>query len=96
MPTDTEANRRGFTVTSARWPHVIGAATFVAGDATNLAPQTHLAPAAGRIVDATMTVTIRLSRSLMVDTSYLVDQLRDVQFDRVVYVNNIVRVRVAE
>ena len=32
----------------------------------------------------------------MVDTSYLVDQLRDVQSDRVVYVNNIVRVRVAE
>lgn len=94
--TDTEANRRGFTVTSAIWPRVIGAITFFAGDAANLTPKANVAPPAGRIVDATVTATLRLSRSLMVDTSYLVDQLREVQSDRVAYVNNIVRVRVAE
>jgi hypothetical protein len=94
--TDTNANRRGLTMTSAIWPRVIGAVTLSTGDAANLAPRADVAPPAGKIVDVTVTATTRLSRSLMVDTSYLIDQLREVQSRRVAYVNNIVRVRVAE
>ena len=94
--TDTGATRRGLTLTSAIWPRVIGAVTFFSGEATNLAPPPGVAPPPGRIVDATVTATVRMSRSLMVDSSYLVDQLRESRSGRVAYVNNIVRLRVAD
>ncbi len=93
---DTVVNRRGFTLTSAMWPRVIGTVTGFVGDAVNLTPAADVAPPVGRVFDATAMATFRLSRSLMGDASYLLDQLRDVQTDRVAYVNTIVRVRVAE
>jgi hypothetical protein len=95
-PIDAAVDRAGLDFQSAVLPRFIGAATFFVGDAPNLAPVGGVSPPASHITDATATATVRLSRSLMIDASYLFDQLRDRRTDAVVYRNSISRVRLGE
>ena len=90
------ASRAGATFTSAILPRVIGAGTFLAGDAPNIAPPHPLAPSDGRLIDATASATIRVTRSLMLDVSWLYDRLRDPALRADAYSNSITRVRVGE
>jgi len=90
------ASRAGVTFTSAILPRVIGSGTFLVGDAPNIAPPRPLAPSDGRLVDATLSATVRLTGSLMVDVSWLYDRLRDRESAADAYANNITRVRIGE
>jgi hypothetical protein len=90
-----DVSRAGATFTSAILPRIIGSATFFAGEAPNLTP-VHESARDGRLVDASAAATVRLSRSLMLDVSYLFDRLRDAQSGGDVYSNTIVRIRVGE
>src|SRR5206468_8917622 len=85
-----------FDFQSAILARLIGSAAMFVGDATNLTPAAPGTFPSGRIANATATTSIRLSRALMLDVSYLFDRLRDTASRRVVYSNNITRVRVAE
>ena len=93
---EASVSRAGLTFTSALLPRVIGSGGFFVGDAPNLTPTIEDGPQDGRLSDATAAVTIRMSRSLMLDVSYLFDRLRDVRAGGVVYANNIARVRMGE
>jgi len=90
----TDVSRAGVSFTSSILPRVIGSATFFTGDAANLTPVHGVVPPSGSIADATFTATIRLSRSLMVDLSYLYDNLRAAASHRPIFTNNITRIRV--
>jgi hypothetical protein len=91
---ESDVSRAGATFTSAALPRIIGSAALFAGRAPNLTP-VNADPSEGRIVDATASVTVRLSRSLMLDLSYLFDRLRD-SHGGAIYANTITRVRVGE
>ena len=93
---DISVSRGGVTFTSSILPRLVGAATLFVGDAPNLAPQGAATLPPGRIADATATATLRLSRSLMLDVSYLFDRLRDAVSAERVYTSGIARVRVGE
>ena len=93
---DSDVSRGGITFTSSILPRVVGLATFFAGNAPNITTAAGPRAPAGRIVDATAAVTGRVSPSLMVDVSYLIDRLRDVESGQPVYTNAITRVRLNE
>lgn len=90
------ADRTGIDFQSAILPRLIGSVSAFESDGVNLTPVAAIVLPAGRVTDATATATIRISRSLMIDLSQLVDTLRDRVTDRVVYVNDISRVRVGK
>jgi hypothetical protein len=92
----TSTNRSGFDFATALFPRVLGSATFSAGDAPNITPAGDFQPQAGRVADVTTTLSIRLSRALTVDCSYLFDRLNDTASERTVYSNGIARVRVGD
>jgi len=92
----TSTSRSGFDFATAFFPRVLGSASFFAGDAPNITPAGDAQPQAGRVADATATLSIRLSRALTVDCSYLFDRLNDTASDRIVYSNGIARVRVGD
>src|SRR5262249_14532089 len=73
---DTDVSRAGATFTSSILSRLVGSGTFFAGRAPNLTSIDPRARRDGRLIDATATTTIRLSRSLMLDVSYLFDRLR--------------------
>ena len=91
----TDVSRAGLTFTSAILPRVIGTATWFAGSAPNITAPASTVPT-GRIVDATATATVRLSPSLMLDLSCLLDRLRESESAAPAYTNTILRVRVNE
>ena len=95
-PQLARASRAGATFTSAILPRVIGSGAFLAGDAPNIAPRRPFAPSDGRVIDATASATIRVTRSLMLDVSWLYDRLRDPASGADAYSNSITRVRVGE
>jgi hypothetical protein len=94
--TGADVGRSGATFTSSMFPRVVGSGTFFAGKAPNITPASGVLPMTGRVVDATATLTVRVTSSLMVDVSYLLDRLRQEAVERPVYVNTISRVRVGE
>ena len=94
--TGADVGRSGATLTSSMFPRVVGSGTFFAGKAPNITPASGVLPMTGRVVDATATLTVRVTSSLMVDVSYLLDRLRQEAVERPVYVNTITRVRVGE
>jgi hypothetical protein len=94
--TKAAANRTGVNFQSAILPRLLGRSSFIVGDAPNLTPPGGTAPPTSRITDATVAATIRISRSMMIDASYLFDQLLDARQGHVAYSNRIWRFRLAE
>ena len=90
------ADRTGIDFQSAIFPRLLGSVSAFVSDGVNLTPVAAITPPSGRVTDATATTTVRISRSLTIDLSQLVDTLRDRITDRVAYVNNISRVRVGD
>jgi len=95
-PLTTEVDRVGVAFTSAILPRVIGAGGWFMGDAPNIAPSPGRAISTERITDVTVSATVRVSHSLMVDTSYILDRLQDAASAAPTYLNRIARVRVNE
>jgi len=93
---DTVIDRYGANVSSSWFSRIVGSATFFAGRAANLTPAVAIPPPAGRIADATATASIRFSRSLTTDWSYLFDRLIDAATGALVYSNTIVRLRIGD
>jgi hypothetical protein len=93
---DAAIDRYGANFSSSWFSHVVGSATFFAGNAPNLTPAASIPPPPGRIVDATATASVRFSRSLTTDWSYLFDRLNDAATGRLVYSNSIVRLRIGD
>jgi hypothetical protein len=92
---ETRTDRAGLSFSTAMLTHLIGSTTFFVGNATNLTPTTFLKPSPGHVLDATATLSIRISSAFTLDGSYLVDRLEDARTRRTVYSNGIIRMRLA-
>jgi len=93
---DTVIDRYGANFSSSWFSRIVGSATFFVGNAANLtrARRNSAAGRPDRRCDGT--ASIRFSRSLTTDWSYLFDRLTDAATGALVYSNTIVRLRIGD
>lgn len=95
-PVDTAADRHGFDFVTNLSARIIGSVSMSRGDGVNLTPVGHGLPTPGSLFDVTTTASLRLSHTLSVDGTYLIDRLTDAVSNTAVYTDHIYRLRVSD
>jgi len=93
---DTRADRRGFDFVTNATKRVIGSLSLSQGDGINLTPASGTVPEAGRLLDITATASVRFSRALTADATYLLDRLSSQTSADRIYTDHIYRLRLTD
>jgi uncharacterized protein DUF5916 len=93
---DVPADRAGMDFSTAAFRRIVGSMSWFRGHAANLTPVPGALPQRGAVADANLTVSLRVTRALTVDGSYLNDRLQIAGSPRPAYSNNIVRLRAGD